>query len=82
VSRKTKSKDTPSGRPAGERCELCGHWSSGTAYGIDERSGYCDRWERITSRDYWCEEFVSKGEYEEFQQELAEEHEDLIDDDF
>jgi hypothetical protein len=69
------------GQPADQRCELCGHWSVATEYGIDSRSGYCDRWEKITRLSFWCDEFVSQGEYDRYQQELAEQNEQMMDED-
>lgn len=69
----------PAKRTPGERCELCGHWSPATEYGVDEKSGYCDRWEKLTSRDFWCEEFVSREKMKEMQDKLVEENEEYFD---
>lgn len=69
-------------RPAGQQCAGCGHWSPGVEYGLDDGSGYCDRWEKITRRDFWCDEYVSKQDFNRFQQELAEESEEWMDDDY
>lgn len=83
--RKTEKKDAEilaalkRTRQPGEKCGLCGHWSSATEYGVDDRSGYCDRWEKLTDRDYWCEEFISRDQYKKMQSRLAEENEDFID---
>lgn len=72
------SKLSKSRRP-GERCGLCGHWSSAIEYGVDEKSGYCDRWEKLTDRDFWCEEYISQERFREMQDQLAEENEDFLD---
>lgn len=66
-------------RRAHERCELCGHWSSAIEYGVDEKSGYCDQWQKLTARDFWCEEFVSKDKFRALQEQLAEENEEYLD---
>lgn len=66
-------------RPPGEACARCGHWSTATEYGVDEKSGYCDRWEKLTTRDFWCEEFVSQENFKKMQDQLAEESEDFLD---
>ncbi len=72
----------PNERPTGQQCSGCGHWSPGVEYGLDDGSGYCDRWEKITRRGFWCDEYVSKEDYDRFQQELAEEaSEEMMDDD-
>jgi hypothetical protein len=63
------------------RCGSCGHWSVATEYGVDDRSGYCDRWEKLTDRDYVCEEYVSREKFQAMQQELAEQHEEYLDED-
>ena len=67
--------------PNRPRCGLCGHWSIATEYGVDDRSGYCDRWEKLTDREYLCDEFVSREKFQAMQQELAEQHEDYLDED-
>lgn len=59
-----------------ETCGNCGHWSSGAAFGLDERSGYCNHWERITNYDQVCPDFLTKDEYQEVQQQLAEDGDD------
>lgn len=59
-----------------EVCGNCGHWSSGQAFGLDDRSGYCDRWERITGRADTCPDFISAEEFREVQEQIAEESED------
>jgi len=61
------------GKVPKESCGNCGHWSSGAAFGLDDRSGYCNHWERITNYDYTCPDFLTKDEYQEVQQQLAEE---------
>jgi hypothetical protein len=63
------------------RCGGCGHWSIATEYGVDDRSGYCDRWEKLTDRDFVCDEFVSREKFAEMQKELAEQHEEYLDED-
>lgn len=63
------------------RCGSCGHWSIATEYGVDDRSGYCDRWEKLTDRDYVCDEYVSREKFQAMQQELAEQHEEYLDED-
>jgi len=63
------------------RCGSCGHWSIATEYGVDDRSGYCDRWEKLTDRDYVCDEYVSREKFHAMQQELAEQHEEYLDED-
>lgn len=68
-------------RKAGEACGVCGHWSVATEYGVDDQSGYCSQWEKLTSRDFWCEEFISESQYRQLQDDLAEANEDLMDDD-
>jgi hypothetical protein len=80
MSAKSPERDLPK-RQDGEKCAGCGHWSVATEYGLDENSGYCDRWEKITSRGFWCDEYVSKAEYDRYQQEMAEESEEWMDDD-
>lgn len=69
--------------PPGQKphCGICGHWSVATEYGVDDKSGYCDRWEKLTDRDYVCDEFVSKEKFKEMQKELADQHEDYMDED-
>jgi hypothetical protein len=66
-------------RRPGEKCALCGHWSAATEYGVDEKSGYCDRWEKLTDRDFWCEEYISQERFRQMQDQLAEEHEEFLD---
>lgn len=66
-------------RPANEACQFCGHWSPATEYGVDEKSGYCDRWEKLTARDFWCEEFVSRERFKQVQDQMAEENEEFLD---
>jgi hypothetical protein len=68
-------------RRPGEKCGVCGHWSSATEYGVDEKSGYCDRWEKLTDREFWCEDFISQQRFKQMQSQLAEENEDYIDED-
>jgi hypothetical protein len=63
------------------RCGSCGHWSIATEYGVDDRSGYCDRWEKLTDRDYVCDEYVSREKFQAMQVELAEQHEEYLDED-
>lgn len=67
--------------PVKPRCGSCGHWSIATEYGVDDRSGYCDRWEKLTDRDYVCDEYVSREKFHAMQQELAEQHEEYLDED-
>ena len=67
--------------PKGQMCAGCGHWSISTEYGLDDRSGYCDRWEKITSRDYWCDEFISRDDFAKYQNEMAADNEEYLDDD-
>ena len=62
-------------------CGACGHWSLATEYGVDDRSGYCDRWEKLTDRDFVCDEFVSRDKFQAMQKELAEQHEEFLDED-
>lgn len=64
-----------------ERCELCGHWSPATEYGIDEKSGYCDHWQKLTARDFWCDEFVDRSKYKAIQDQLAEDNEEYLEED-
>lgn len=73
----------PAKKPAAPkpRCGSCGHWSIATEYGVDDRSGYCDRWEKLTDRDYVCDEYVSREKFSAMQQELAEQHEEYLDED-
>lgn len=66
-------------RKPGERCGMCGHWSPATEYGVDEKSGYCNRWEKLTDRDFWCDEYLSKAQFQHMQDQLAEQNEDFID---
>lgn len=68
-------------RRPGESCALCGHWSVGAAYGLDDKTGYCDRWEKLTDHDFWCDEFISRERYQKMQDQLAEEHEEHLDED-
>ena len=68
-------------RRPGEACALCGHWSVATEFGLDDKSGYCDRWEKLTDSSYWCDEFISRDRYQQMQDQLAEENEDYMDDD-
>ena len=67
-------------RKAGEKCGQCGHWSTATEYGVDDKSGYCNRWEKLTDRDFWCDEFLSQEQFQKMQSQLAEENEDFVDD--
>lgn len=80
-----KAETTPKKKaaPAGvkPRCGICGHWSVATEYGLDDRSGYCDRWEKLTDRDFVCEEFVSREKFQELQKELVEQNEEFMDED-
>ncbi len=66
-------------RKPGEKCAGCGHWSPATEYGVDEKSGYCDRWEKLTDHNFWCEEFITQDQFKKVQDQLAEENEDFID---
>lgn len=75
-----KKKAAPAGAPKA-RCGVCGHWSVATEYGLDDRSGYCDRWEKLTDRDFVCEEFVSREKFQELQKELVEQNEEFMDED-
>lgn len=74
----TRKLDGPRKGPS-DRCESCGHWSPATEYGVDEKSGYCNQWEKLTSRDFWCEEYVSREKYKQIQDQLAEENEEYLD---
>lgn len=78
-----KKAKAPAGAPGGAKphCGICGHWSIATEYGVDDRSGYCDRWEKLTDRDYVCDEFVSREKFHAMQKELAEQHEEYMDED-
>lgn len=81
---KKKANVEPKGkavRPPNQRCEMCGHWSPATEYGIDEKSGYCDHWQKLTARDFWCDEFVDRSKYQAIQEQLAEENEDYLEED-
>ena len=78
----TTAQKQASGKPVIKpRCGSCGHWSIATEYGVDDRSGYCDRWEKLTDRDYVCDEYVSREKFQAMQQELAEQHEEYLDED-
>ena len=66
-------------RKPGERCQLCGHWSTATEYGVDANSGYCDRWEKLTDRNFWCEEYISQDQFKKMQSQLAEDNEEFLD---
>lgn len=72
-----KGKPAPTEKP---RCGMCGHWSTATEYGVDDRSGYCDRWEKLTQRDFVCDEFVSRQKFQQMQQDLVEQNEEFMDD--
>lgn len=60
-------------------CQTCGHWSPAMEYGVDEKSGYCDHWEKLTARDFSCEEYVSREKFKALQSQLAEENEEYLD---
>lgn len=73
------SSTAPKKRPPEERCQGCGHWSTATEYGVDDKSGYCDRWEKLTRADFWCDEYVSREKFKRLQDQLAEENEEFMD---
>ena len=67
--------------PLKDRCAICGHWSPATESGLDDNAGYCDQLEKITDRNFWCDEFVTKDQYQRLQDDLVSENEEYMDDD-
>jgi hypothetical protein len=46
--------------PAKRACRFCGHWSNSPEFGMDISTGYCEVWEKLTSKDFVCDQFVER----------------------
>jgi len=57
-------------------CKTCGHWSSSPAFGMDTMTGFCEIWEKLTSADYACDQYVERGAWQREQQAMYEEMEE------
>jgi hypothetical protein len=47
-------------QPAKKACKYCGHWSNSPEFGMDFTSGYCEVWEKLTSADFVCDQFIER----------------------
>ncbi|PKK86111.1 MAG: hypothetical protein CVT48_02495 [Thermoplasmata archaeon HGW-Thermoplasmata-1] len=53
-------------------CRLCGHWSNGPEFGLDDHIGYCNYWQSLKKDTFGCDNWISGEDYREVQDALAE----------